>query len=78
MALGNRFWFIVPGQKVLPAKNWLSNLSGHHGLMVMALDCGAGGREFKPRCFQKAFLIYWNGLTKRFDGGDEKRCDGTV
>ena len=22
---------------------------GRHGLMVMALDCGTGGREFKPR-----------------------------
>ena len=26
----------------------------------------------------KTFLILWNGLTKRFDGGDEKLFDGTV
>ena len=38
----------------------------------MALDYGAGGREFKPRRFQKkTFLIQWNGLTIRFDRGDE-------
>ena len=28
---------------------------GRRGLMVMAMDCGAGGCEFKPRCFQKHF-----------------------
>ena len=26
---------------------------GRRGLMVMALDFSAGGREFKPRRFQK-------------------------
>ena len=46
---------------------------GHRGLMVMALDCGAGGCEFKPRRFQNIF-----DLMERFDGGDEKRFDGTV
>ena len=46
---------------------------GRRGLMVMALDCGAGGREFKPRRFQNIF-----DLMERFDGGDEKRFDGTV
>ena len=43
---------------------------GRHGLMVMALDCGAGGREFKPRRFQNIF-----DLMERFDGGDEKRFE---
>ena len=36
--------------------------SGRRGLMVMALDCGAGGREFKPRRFQNIF-----DLMERFD-----------
>ena len=40
------------------------------GLMVMALDCRAGGREFKLRRFQNIF-----DLTEQFDGGDEKRFD---
>ena len=35
---------------------------GRRGLMVMALDCGAGGREFKPRRFQNIF-----DLMERFD-----------
>ena len=30
---------------------------GRRGLMVMALDCGAGGREFKPRRLQN-ILFY--------------------
>ena len=29
------------------SKIWPSG-GGRHGLMVMALDCGTGGREFKP------------------------------
>ena len=33
---------------------------GCRGLMVMALDCGAVGREFKPRRFQNIFdLMEW-------------------
>ena len=35
---------------------------GRHCLMVMALDCGAGGREFKPRRFQNIF-----DLMEQFD-----------
>ena len=42
-------------------------LRGHRGLMVMALDCSAGGCEFKPCHFQNIF-----DLIERFDGGDEK------
>ena len=37
-------------------------LGGRRGLMVMALDYGTGGREFKPRHFQFQF-----DLLERFD-----------
>ena len=49
---------------VSPPKNlfWTPSGGGHGGLMVMALDCGAGGREFKPRRFQHIF-----DLMERFD-----------
>ena len=43
---------------------------GRRGLMVMALDCSAGGRELKPGHFQNIF-----NLMARFDRGDEKRFD---
>ena len=39
---------------------------GRRGLMVMALDCGVGGHEFKPRRFQNIFdFMEW------FDGEDK-------
>ena len=43
------------------SKIWPSG-GGRHGLMVMALDCGTEGREFKPRRFQNIF-----DLMERFD-----------
>ena len=42
------------GQVIFPIK-W-----ERRGLMVMALNWGAGGREFKPRRFQNIFdLMEW-------------------
>ena len=35
---------------------FLVDCKGRRGLMVVALDCGAGGREFKP-AISKTFLI---------------------
>ena len=40
----------------------LDDERGRRGLMVMALDCSAGGCEFKPRRFQNIF-----DLMERFD-----------
>ena len=50
------------------------NLSqGRRGLMVMALDCGAGGHEFKPRHFRNIF-----DLLERFDKTVRQRRRETV
>ena len=40
----------------------LDDERGRRGLMVMALDCSAGGCEFKPRRFQNIF-----DLMEQFD-----------
>ena len=40
----------------------IMNVWGRRGLMVMALDFCAGGREFKPRRFQNIF-----DLMEQFD-----------
>ena len=39
------------------------NVLGHRGLMVMALDCGAGGHEFQTPSFPKNIF----DLMERFD-----------
>ena len=62
------FYFILPKfyltliSIVLISISNLLRMAGRHNLMVMALDCGAGGNEFKPRRFQNIF-----DLMERFD-----------